>query len=134
MKDPYGKLIPYSWPSWMSDLKNIPEFRVPLAMTPTPIHLWNLLRVPQNFKVYVKRDDLTGSSLSGNKVRKLEFVFGHILHNGYKHIVTAGGIQSNHCRTTAIISSQFGIKSHFLLASEPTGREAQMQSSNGNFF
>ena len=39
-----------------------------LCMRPTPIHKWNLPGVPSDFQVWVKRDDLTGSTLSGNKV------------------------------------------------------------------
>ena len=37
-------------------------------MRPTPIHKWELPGVPSGFEVFVKRDDMTGSTLSGNKV------------------------------------------------------------------
>ena len=39
-----------------------------LAQLPTPIHNWVLPGVADGFEVYIKRDDLTGSDLSGNKV------------------------------------------------------------------
>ena len=39
-----------------------------LAQIPTPIHRWSLLGLPEEFELYIKRDDLTGAALSGNKV------------------------------------------------------------------
>ena len=39
-----------------------------LAMRPTPLHRWQLPGVPAEFQVWIKRDDMTGSTLSGNKV------------------------------------------------------------------
>ena len=49
--------------------------RISLANLPTPIE--KLERLSQQWggpEIYVKRDDLTGIALSGNKIRKLEFV------------------------------------------------------------
>ena len=40
-----------------------------LAMMPTPITQWRMPDLPEGFEVLIKRDDMTGSSLSGNKVR-----------------------------------------------------------------
>ena len=39
-----------------------------LAQRPTPIHAWDLPGVPDGYHVSIKRDDMTGSTLSGNKV------------------------------------------------------------------
>ena len=39
-----------------------------LAQLPTPIHQWNLQGIPDGYQIYIKRDDLTGSTLTGNKV------------------------------------------------------------------
>ena len=39
-----------------------------LANLDTPIHKWTLPGVPEGVDVYIKRDDMTGSTLSGNKV------------------------------------------------------------------
>ena len=56
-------------------MKNLQDFpRIPLAVLPTPIQkLENISRL-LNTNVYIKRDDLTGIGLGGNKVRKLEFL------------------------------------------------------------
>lgn len=63
----------------------------------------------------VKRDDMTGSVLSGNKVRKLEFLLADALEKGCDNIVTCGGIQSNHARATAVASRQLGLQPHLVL-------------------
>jgi D-cysteine desulfhydrase len=39
--------------------------------------------------------------MSGNKIRKLEFLLADAIHKKYKKVITAGGLQSNHCRATA---------------------------------
>ena len=47
-------------------------------------------------EIFIKRDDLTGLAFGGNKVRHLEFRFGHILNNDFNHIVNANmGISNN---------------------------------------
>lgn len=46
-----------------------------LALRPTPIHPWGLPGVPTGFSVSVKRDDMTGSTLSGNKVKMVVQIY-----------------------------------------------------------
>ena len=55
-------------------------------------------------RIWCKRDDLTGSLLTGNKVRKLEFLAAEALNTGCTVLVTAGALQSNHCRATAAVA------------------------------
>lgn len=45
-----------------------PSETVNLAMTPTPVHEWRLPGLPEGVAVHVKRDDMTGMQMSGNKV------------------------------------------------------------------
>ena len=81
-----------------------------LALTPTP--LVPLDRLSERLKgprIWVKRDDLTGSVLSGNKVRKLNYVVAQALADGCDTLITCGGTQSNHCRATAIVGAQLGL-------------------------
>lgn len=49
-----------------------PTHRFALGLFPTPIHRWHLPGVPEGVEVYIKRDDLTGNQLSGNKVGVIE--------------------------------------------------------------
>jgi len=83
--------------------------RIELARLPTPIdHLQDLSR-ELSVGIYVKRDDLTGAALSGNKVRKLEYVLARALEEDADTVLTCGGAQSNHCRTTAIAARRAGL-------------------------
>ena len=76
----------------------------------------------------MKRDDLTGSVLSGNKVRKLEFIAAHALEHGFQTLVTCGGVQSNHCRATALVAAQLGLDCHLVLRADDAGEQ-----NTGNF-
>ena len=90
--------------------------RLNLAYLPTPLQL--LERLSERLggpRIWVKRDDLTGSTLSGNKVRKLEFTLAHAINQQHDVLITCGGLQSNHCRATAFAGAQLGIPVHLIL-------------------
>ena len=98
--------------------------RVRLANLPTRGH-W--LRYGQTdrprgaaerFKIWVKRDDHTGSELMGNKVRKLEYLMAEALAEDATHVITCGGEQSNHARATAFAAAQLGLKSILILRTD----------------
>ncbi len=94
--------------------------RVRLARLPTPVEpLSRLFRGKGLPRVFVKRDDATGTEFSGNKVRKLEFVLGRALREGADTLVTCGGIQSNHARATAAVAARLGLRSHLVLRGTP---------------
>ena len=63
----------------------------------------------------MQRDDLTGMQLSGNKVRKLEFLLADAKRQGADCVITVGGIQSNHCRATAVTARYAGLDSYLIL-------------------
>lgn len=65
--------------------------------------------------IWVKRDDLTGSVTGGNKIRKLEFTLAKAKAEGADVLITCGGVQSNHCRATALLGAQLGFKVHLIL-------------------
>jgi D-cysteine desulfhydrase len=65
--------------------------------------------------LYVKRDDLTGVELTGNKVRKLEFVMADALQQKADIVLTCGGAQSNHSRATAVAAARLGLRSRLIL-------------------
>jgi len=71
--------------------------------------------LPDGVTVYIKRDDLTGTQLSGNKVRKLEFILAEAKAQGHDSVVTLGGIQSNHTRATALAARAVGLETHLVL-------------------
>jgi D-cysteine desulfhydrase len=93
--------------------------RLSLANTPTPLQA--LDRFSEKLggpRLWIKRDDLTGSATSGNKIRKLEFVLAEAIAQGCDTIITCGGVQSNHCRTTALLCAQLGLHCCLLLRGE----------------
>jgi len=86
-----------------------------IAMKPTPIQkLKGFPLLPSN-SIFIKRDDLTGFFLSGNKIRKLEFLIFDALRKKADCLITCGGFQSNHARATAILGAQFGLETHLVL-------------------
>ncbi len=95
--------------------------KVHLAHLPTPIGKLPRLSEELGVELYIKRDDQTGSELSGNKIRKLEFVFAAALAQGCDTVVTCGGIQSNHCRATAVAARKLGMRAYLILRGEPQG-------------
>ncbi|XP_072953384.1 D-cysteine desulfhydrase 1, mitochondrial [Typha angustifolia] len=106
---------PYEPPSWASHLNPIPSCTYSLGHLPTPIHKWNLPNLPEGTEVWIKRDDLSGMQLSGNKVRKLEFLMADAVAHGADCVITVGGIQSNHCRATAVAARYLNLDCYLIL-------------------
>ncbi|MCK5313169.1 MAG: D-cysteine desulfhydrase family protein, partial [Desulfobacteraceae bacterium] len=91
-----------------------------LGFFPTPIK--ELKRLSQHLKgprILIKRDDLTGLALGGNKTRKLEFLVADALNQGCDTLITAGAAQSNHCRQTAAAAAACGLGCHLALGGTP---------------
>jgi D-cysteine desulfhydrase family pyridoxal phosphate-dependent enzyme len=101
--------------------------RVRLAQLPTPLEPMDRfsewLGGP---RVLVKRDDLTGLALGGNKARKLEFLCGEAQGQGCDVLVTGGGAQSNHARMTAAAANRLGFDCHLAVG----GKEPGLYSGN----
>ncbi|KAJ3695954.1 hypothetical protein LUZ60_001331 [Juncus effusus] len=111
---------PYDAPSWASHLSPVPSHTYSLGHLPTPIHKWNLPNLPEGTEVWIKRDDLSGMQLSGNKVRKLEFLLADAVSSGADCVITVGGIQSNHCRATAVAARYLNLDSFLILRTSKT--------------
>src|SRR5947207_6698849 len=98
----------------MKTMTNIPRQR--FAHLPTPIEelprLTNALGGP---RLLVKRDDLTGLALGGNKVRKLEFLLGEARARGADTIITTAGMQSNFLRLAAAAARRLGMEAILLV-------------------
>lgn len=97
-------------------MKKIPyPPRLDLARTPTPLKPLKRLGEKLGVELHIKRDDLTGAGLSGNKIRKLEFVLADALERGADTVLTCGGAQSNHARATAIAAAMLGLDCRLIL-------------------
>ena len=93
---------------------NLPK--ASLGYFPTPlIELTRLSKTLGGPNIYMKRDDNTGLALGGNKTRKLEYIMGDALAKGADTVITAGAIQSNHCRQTAGAAASLGLECHLVL-------------------
>jgi len=100
-----------------------------LANLPTPVERMRpVSEYPDLPNIYIKRDDLTGSALSGNKVRKLEFALAEAAAVDARTVITCGGIQSNHARATAVAAARLGLKPVLVL------RGAAPEERDGNIF
>jgi len=97
--------------------------RTPLATLPTPLHEATRLRAalggPSKApRILIKRDDLTGLALGGNKARKLEFLVADAVAHGADALITTGATQSNHARMTAAAACMAGLECHLVLTSK----------------
>jgi D-cysteine desulfhydrase family pyridoxal phosphate-dependent enzyme len=70
-------------------------------------------------RLLVKRDDQTGLAFGGNKTRKLDYLAAEALAHGAQTLITAGAIQSNHCRQTAAAARRLGLECILVLSGEP---------------
>jgi L-cysteate sulfo-lyase len=90
--------------------------RVQPIHLPTPFEAMPALtRKLGGATLHVKRDDLTGLAVGGNKTRKLQFVVGAALEQGVDTLITTGGIQSNHARQTAAFAAKTGLRCELVL-------------------
>lgn len=97
----------------MKPLSDIP--RIPLALLPTPLYYLPNISALLHTNVYVKRDDMTGVSLGGNKVRKLEYLLYDAKAQGADTVLTTGGAQSNHAMLTAACANRLGMHAVLIL-------------------
>ena len=90
--------------------------RFALATLPTPLQraprLEKALRIDG---LFVKRDDLTGFGLGGNKIRKLEFLIGDALNRGADVLLVMGGPKSNLCQAAAAAARVAGLRCELVL-------------------
>jgi len=97
----------------LAELDRLP--RAQLAIAPTPLQEAPRLADAIGLdRLLIKRDDLTGLAMGGNKARKLEYLLADALAQGADVLVTTGAPQSNHCRLTAAAARVAGIDSHLV--------------------
>ena len=91
-------------------MKTTQDFdRVSIGVFPTPVQKLESISRLLGTQVYVKRDDLTGLGLGGNKVRKLEYLLADAKAQGAEVVFTTGGAQSNHAMLTAAAARKLGM-------------------------
>lgn len=90
--------------------------RISLGNYPTPLteahHLSAALGGP---RIIIKRDDLTGLALGGNKCRKLEFVMADAKQKGIDTVITTGSSQSNFALQMAAAARKLDMEAYLVL-------------------
>lgn len=89
--------------------------RTSLGLYPTPFYKLQNISRKYGRNIWIKRDDLCGVALGGNKVRKLEFLLADAVEKGVDTVFTTGGAQSNHAMLTAACASRLGMKAVLIL-------------------
>jgi 1-aminocyclopropane-1-carboxylate deaminase len=86
--------------------------RHPLTFGPSPVHpLERLARHLGGAAIWAKREDCnSGLAFGGNKTRKLEYLVPDALARGATHLVSIGGVQSNHTRQVAAVAARLGLE------------------------
>ena len=75
--------------------------------------------------LWIKRDDMSSAVYVGNKLRKLEFILAAAKQRNAAHIVTFGGIGTNHGLATAIFCEKLGVRCTLLLFCQPVTADVQ---------
>jgi 1-aminocyclopropane-1-carboxylate deaminase len=90
--------------------------RHPLTFGPSPVHLLpRLSRELGGPDIWAKREDCnSGLAFGGNKVRKLEYLVPEALAQGATHLVSIGGVQSNHTRQVAAVAAHLGLRARLV--------------------
>ena len=99
------------------DIDRVPRVRINFLPTPL-VELKRLRRALGGPRILMKRDDMTGLALGGNKTRKLEFLLGEALSRNCDTVITGGAMQSNHCRQTSAAAAAVGLECHLALGGE----------------
>jgi 1-aminocyclopropane-1-carboxylate deaminase/D-cysteine desulfhydrase-like pyridoxal-dependent ACC family enzyme len=90
--------------------------RFPLARLPTPYEPAPRLAAALGLgRLHVKREDLSGPALGGNKIRSLELILGAARAAGADTVLTTAASQSNFCRAMAGTAPLAGLGCHLLL-------------------
>ena len=97
-----------------------PPARASLARLPTPLEPLERIGAAEGLALWIKRDDLTGAALSGNKVRKLAFLAAAALARGADPLTPGGAVTSTPARAPAAAAARLGLRAHLVLrGSEP---------------
>lgn len=95
--------------------------KVPFLNLPTPLEYLPGVSRDLGINLYLKRDDLTGYGMGGNKLRKLEYFLFDAQQQGATMLLTVGGTQSNHGRLTAAVAAKYGLKCAIVAIDEYPG-------------
>lgn len=107
--------------------------RLGLANLPTPLE--PLPRLSAHLggpRLWVKREDLCGRGLGGNKLRKLDLVLHEAVRQGADTLVSGGVVQSNSQRQVAAAAAQLGLACHLAVYHGRVAPAGPAYATSGN--
>lgn len=105
--------------------------RIALGHWPTPVEECPRLSAALGPRILVKRDDVNGLGVGGNKLRKAEFLLAKAVGEGADTVITFGGVQTNHGRQIAAACARLGLRCELVLTkSVPMSGEAYERNGN----
>jgi 1-aminocyclopropane-1-carboxylate deaminase/D-cysteine desulfhydrase-like pyridoxal-dependent ACC family enzyme len=94
--------------------------RLELGSWPTPLVRASRLEARMGCgPLLIKRDDLSGFAVAGNKARPLEYLLGGAIADGYDALVVGGVATSNFCQGAAVAARTAGLDCHIVLPGVP---------------
>ena len=100
---------------------------------PTPLERADHLSADLGIDLWLKRDDVTGLGLGGNKVRQLSFFVGDAIEQGADALLITGAVQSNFMRTAAAAGAKLGLSVHLQLEERVPSNDP-LYKTGGNVF
>lgn len=87
--------------------------RLNLACFPTPLEAAPRLAAHAGLgELFIKREDMSGYALGGNKLRQIDFILAEALDRGADTLISTAGSQSNFCRSLAGAAAKLGLDCH----------------------
>lgn len=99
--------------------------KVPFLNLPTPIEYLSNISRDLGINLYIKRDDMTGLGMGGNKLRKLEYFLYDAQEQSATMLLTTGGLQTNHGRLTAAVAAKYGMKCAIVVLEDKASPEPE---------
>ncbi|WP_195819042.1 D-cysteine desulfhydrase family protein [Roseobacter sp. MH60115] len=105
--------------------------RASLVSAVTPIEHLPRLSDELGISLHIKRDDLAGTTMGGNKSRQLEYYLGAAQQARAQTVLITGAVQSNFVRTAAASAAKLGMKTIVQLEDRVPLTDA-LYGANGN--
>jgi 1-aminocyclopropane-1-carboxylate deaminase/D-cysteine desulfhydrase-like pyridoxal-dependent ACC family enzyme len=91
-----------------------------IEFPPSPVQeIRDDLLIEKDVQLFIKRDDLLHSQISGNKIRKLKYNLLKAQNEAHHTLLTFGGAYSNHIYAVAAAGEIYGFKTIGVIRGEP---------------
>ncbi|MDE0347796.1 MAG: D-cysteine desulfhydrase family protein [Boseongicola sp.] len=109
--------------------RNDEHRKLKIVLDPTPLAASERLSELLGVELFIKRDDLAGPTLGGNKARQLEYYFGAAMSEGADAILITGAVQSNFARLAVAVARAQGMHPIVQLEDRVPGKPRRYRES-----